>query len=127
MEKTGYDGFVAQILKGVITALCITLVSVLCFALILNLTSLGDGVIKPVNRFIKLAAVFCGACVTVKGGKGFLKGSIIGLSATVLSFLIFALIGGGFDFGWNIFIDVICGTISGGLSGAVAVNLPGRA
>ena len=125
MERTS-DGFLAQILKGVITALCITLVSVLCFALILNLTNLGDGVIKPVNQFIKLAAVFCGACVAVKGEKGFVKGLIIGLSATVLSFLIFALIGGGFNFGWGLLIDIVCGSISGGLSGAIAVNLPRR-
>ena len=98
----------------------------LVFALVLSLTDLGDGVIRPVNQFIKLAAVFCGVVISVKGEKGFLKGLAIGLAATVLSFLVFGLIGGGLSFGWAILIDLVCGAVMGGLSGAISVNLPGR-
>lgn len=64
--------------------------------------------------------------ISVKGEKGFLKGLAIGLAATVLSFLVFGLIGGGLSFGWAILIDLVCGAVMGGLSGAISVNLPGR-
>ena len=122
MEKINGETFLGQFIKGVITTVAITLVCVLLFALVLSLTDLGDGVIRPVNQFIKLVAVFCGVVISVKGEKGFLKG----LAATVLSFLIFGLIGGGLSFGWAILIDLVCGAIMGGLSGAISVNLPRR-
>ena len=86
MEKLNGETFLGQFIKGVITTVAITLVCVLVFALVLSLTDLGDGVIRPVNQFIKLAAVFCGVVISVKGEKGFLKGLAIGLAATVLSF-----------------------------------------
>lgn len=126
MEKLNGETFLGQFIKGVITTVAITLVCVLVFALVLSLTDLGDGVIRPVNQFIKLAAVFCGVVISVKGEKGFLKGLAVGLAATVLSFLVFGLIGGGLSFGWAILIDLVCGAVMGGLSGAISVNLPGR-
>ena len=108
MEKINCDSFLGQFIKGVITTVAVTLVCVLAFALVLSLTSLGDGVIRPVNQFIKLASIFCGVAMSVRGEKGFLKGLAIGFVATILSFLIFGLIGGGLSFGWTLLIDVVC-------------------
>lgn len=126
MEKISGESFWGQLIKGTITAVAITLVSVLAFALVLSLTDLGDEVIKPVNQFIKLLAIFCGCALSVRGEKGFLKGAAIGCFSTVFSFLIFGLIGGGLNFGWGVLIDLVCGAVMGALSGAITVNLPGR-
>lgn len=126
MEKINGESFLGQLVKGTITAVAVTLVSVLAFALVLSLTDLGDEVIKPVNQFIKLLSIFCGCALSVRGEKGFLKGMAIGFAATLFSFLIFGLIGGGLNFGWGVLIDFVCGAVMGALSGAITVNLPGR-
>ena len=52
------SGTVGQIVRGVVTAVLITLVGVLVFAFVLSVTDLSDSVIKPVNQFIKLLSVF---------------------------------------------------------------------
>ena len=70
---SGNDNFFIQVVKGVITALVITLLGVLIFAFVLSVTSLSNQVIKPVNQFIKLLAVFFGCFLSVKEGKGFAK------------------------------------------------------
>lgn len=121
MDDIRGQGFFGQFIKGVITAVAVTLIAVLAFAFVLSLTSLSDGVIKPVNQFIKLVSVFCGAAVAVKGDKGFLKGAAIGTASSVLTFFVFGLIGGGLSFGLNFFIDILCAAVMGGLSGAIAI------
>ncbi len=121
MDDIREQGFFGQFIKGVITAVAVTLIAVLAFALVLSLTSLSDGVIKPVNQFIKLASVFCGAAVAVKGDKGFLKGAAIGATSSLITFLVFGLIGGGLSFGLAFFIDIACAAVMGGLSGAIAI------
>ena len=125
-ENSIGDTFFGQILKGVITGLIISLAGVIIFAFVLSIASLSDVVIRPVNQFIKLLAVFGGCAFSVKREKGFLKGGIIGFFVTLLSFMIFGLIGGSLG-GFLVFlIDVLCGTIAGVLSGVISVNLPRR-
>ena len=121
MDGIRGQGFLGQFIKGVITAVAVTLIAVLAFALVLSLTNLSDGIIKPVNQFIKLASVFCGAAVAVKDDKGFPKGAAIGAASSVLTFLVFGLIGGGLSFGAGLFIDIACAAVMGGLSGAIAI------
>ena len=59
MEKIiGRESFWGQIVRGVVTALITTLISVLVFAFILSVTNLGDGVIKPINQIIKLISPY---------------------------------------------------------------------
>ena len=125
-ENSILNGFFGQIVKGLITGLAISLFGVLIFALVIDFASLGDGVIKPINQFIKLLAIFGGCAVAVKGEKGFLKGAIIGFSITAFSFLIFGLIAGSFGSFVVMLIDLACGTVMGLLSGAICVNLPNR-
>ena len=53
MKDDYKSGFLGQIILGTVVGLAITLAGVLIFALIIDAASLGDGVIKPVNQFIK--------------------------------------------------------------------------
>lgn len=125
-ENSIFESFVGQIVKGLITGLMISLGGVLIFALVLELATLSDAVIKPVNQFIKLLAIFGGCAFSVKGEKGFIKGAIIGLLITVFSFLIFGLVAGSFGSFPIAILDIVCGTVMGLLSGAISVNLPRR-
>ena len=118
------ESFFSQVVRGVVTAILITLIGVLVFSFVLSVTNLSDGIIKPVNQFIKLLSVFFGCFLSVRGEKGFLKGGLIGLISTLLTVLIFALLTGGINF-LSIIIDVICAIIMGAISGAITVNVKG--
>lgn len=115
-----------QILKGVITGLLISLGGVLAFALVIDLASLGDSVIRPVNQSIKLFAIFGGCAAFVKGERGYLKGAITGCLIVLFSFLIFGLIAGSLGDFRSAIIDIVCGTVMGLISGVISVNLPRR-
>ncbi|MBR2337414.1 MAG: TIGR04086 family membrane protein [Clostridia bacterium] len=113
------NGFLMQILKGVITALIITLISVLIFAFILNVCNLSDKVIKPVNQFIKLISILLSCFVSVKRERFLLKGGLIGFLSAILSALLFALIAGAVTSWLTVFIDVAFGLLMGALSGLI--------
>lgn len=112
-----------MILKGAFLMLIIALVGVLAFSVVVKIADLGASVIKPVNQFIKILAVFFGCFFSVKGNMGFLKGALCGVLGTVIIFLAFALIGGEISFGISFWIDVLLGAVAGAISGMVTVNV----
>ena len=87
------------------------------------MASLGTGVIKAVNQFIKILSVFLGVSVSVRGKMGLVKGIAVGVCSTVITYLLFALIGGEVSFGTVFFIDLLFGLIVGGISGVISVNV----
>ena len=86
--------FFMQVAKGVIFGVAFILAGVLLFAFIVEVASLSDKVIKPINQVIKLIAIFGGCAVAIRGEKGFLKGGIIGLAVTIISYVLFGIVGG---------------------------------
>ena len=88
------------ILKGVIVALCVSLVGILIFAFLLRFTSISDKIIAPVNQVIKGVSIFFGVFIGLKKHKemGLLNGLFIGLLFTILAFLVFSLLDGAFCF-----------------------------
>ncbi|MBQ3116521.1 MAG: TIGR04086 family membrane protein [Clostridia bacterium] len=119
-EKT--NGGLFLTIKGVGVSLITALIGILIFALVAKLATLNSGVIKAVNQFIKILAVFMGCLTATKGGRGLIKGIFVGAFFTVLIYLIFALIGGQSIFSANFFIDLIFGVIIGGISGIITVK-----
>ena len=123
MEKSNAFNFFSSIIKGVSTALIITLVGVLIFAGVVKIATLNSGVIKAVNQFIKILSVFLGCTFSLKESKGLIKGVIVGVFSTLITYLIFALVGGAVSFGLSFLLDLVMGLIVGGVSGVIAVNL----
>lgn len=125
MEETrsGKSNFIISVIKGTVIALTIVLLGILIFAGVIKLASLGEKVIKPVNQFIKVIAVFVGCFFSLKGSMGFLKGGLVGILTNVLCYLVFSLLGGSLNFGFSFFIDLIFCTSAGILSGIITVNL----
>lgn len=123
MEKSNAYNFFSSIIKGVSTALIITLVGVLIFAGVVKIATLNSGVIKAVNQFIKILSVFLGCTFSLKESKGLIKGVIVGVFSTLITYLIFALVGGAVSFGLSFLLDLVMGLIVGGVSGVIAVNL----
>ena len=114
--------FTREVIKGGGFALIVTLVSVIIFALVLDLFGVPEGVIKPINQVIKLISVFTGCLFAVRGEKGFLKGLIIGIIASISSALIFGLVSGAIS-PLGILIDAVCSAVMGMISGAITVNI----
>ncbi len=123
MEKTKNSNFILQIIKGVLLALIVALVAVFIFGFIVKLACLSGGVIKAVNQFIKVLAVFLGCFFFVKQDKGLIKGLLVGVLSAVLITLVFALISSGISFGLGFIIDIIFMGILGAISGIISVNI----
>ncbi len=119
--------FFMQVAKGVIFGVAFILAGVLLFAFIVEVASLSDKVIKPINQVIKLIAIFGGCAVAISGEKGFLKGGIIGLAVTIISYVLFGIIGGTFGSFAVILTDALCGMVMGVISGVISVNIPRKA
>lgn len=114
----------ANILKGALIAVSISLILILLFAVLIKLTNIPDVAISPVNQVIKIISIFfgCFLCLKKLPQKGLVTGSFVGMLYTVLAFLIFSLLGGTFSFNLTLFSDIIFATIIGGICGIMAVN-----
>ncbi len=121
MEKENSNGFC--VVKGVLLALATALFLTVVFANIISCTRWSNEVIYPVNQVIKTVSVAVGALFFVRGEKGWLKGALIGLFFTMLSYLAFSAIGGDFSLSWLIFVELLAGIFSGMLCGIIAVNI----
>ena len=123
MEKSEKSAFFGTIIKGASISVVFLTASILIFAGLITATGLSDAVIKPVNQFIKVISIFLGCFFSIKESKGFLKGLIIGLLFTVISYLLFALIGGNLSFGFPFVVDILFGGAVGLISGILTVSV----
>ena len=123
MENSVVKSFFMQVLKAVIISLSILLVGILLFSIVVKFALLNDGVIKAVNQFIKILAIFLGAFFSVKEGKGLLKGLTIGFTFSVISNLIFSIMGKEMFFSLSLLIDLGFNMLIGVISGIIAVNI----
>ena len=57
---------VISILKGSLTAVCVSLIGILIFAFLLKFTNISDSIISPVNQVIKGVSVFLGVFLGLK-------------------------------------------------------------
>ncbi len=123
MEKSKGGAFIKEIIKGVCTAVIVALLSVLIFAFIVKLACLGNSVIKAVNQFIKVIAIFLGCTFGIKNGLGLIKGMLIGGISCMITGLVFSLcqVGSGLNAGF--IIDLIFTAVIGGICGIIVVNV----
>ena len=116
------QGGFLSIMKGILVTVIVNLSFVLLFSLVIKISLLGVNVIKWVNQFLKIISVFVGVFFTVKESKGFIKGCAVGLFSSVITFLLFALIGGESASFLSFFLDTLFCLIIGGIVGIMAVN-----
>ena len=124
MDK-GVARWILDIVKTVVIAVLISMVSVLVFALIVKSVDVGEDVIGYVNIGIKILSVVIGCIVGFRRGSGYgwLKGLISGLLYVVVSFLVFSAISGEFSLADVSWLDLVTGAVVGLLSGVLTVNL----
>ena len=114
-----------SVAKGVMVAVCISLVLVLLFAFLLKFTNIPESTIKPVNQVIKGLSILIGVFVGLKRKKelGLVSGLLIGLIYTIAAFLVFSCLGGVFAFDLTLLTDLLFGAVMGAICGIICVNL----
>lgn len=123
MSTKSQSGFVSVALKGVLASVSFVLFGVLLFALSIKLFGFSSSVIKPVNQIIKVLSVFCGVMIGVRGNKGFIKGGAVGFLSMLLTYVVFAFMGGESIFGAGFVLDLVFGAAVGAISGIISVNV----
>ena len=111
-----------NVIKGVTVSTLVTLVCLLIFAVVIKISLLDDTVVKWVNQLLKIFSVFIGVFFCVKGKGGVIKGGMIGLFSTALTYLIFALISGQKVSATSFVVDCVFALIVGAIVGIMAVN-----
>ncbi len=113
--------------RGLLLSIGVTIGAVILFALVIGLTNPGDGVIRIVNQFIKLAAIFVGVRAIVPKGaeNGIRRGALLGLIYMGVGVLLYALLSQQKLTVMGYVIDVLMGVAVGGLSGMLLSSMKG--
>lgn len=113
-----------KILKGSLVSLALSLVLILIFAFFIKYVAVPEGAIKPINQIIKGISLLVGTFVALKKSNqmGLVSGLLIGLSYTILAFVVFSILDGNFEFSKTLVNDLLFGGIIGGICGVIAVN-----
>ncbi len=112
---------VKSIAKGVLCAVIVTLLFILGFALLVQLSGISNQVISPVMQVVKVICIFVAVAIAIKPvkSKGWLYGALVGLLYMVLSFLIFSMIDGQFSIDIGALSDLLFETLVGMVSAVI--------
>lgn len=124
MKKDKIKTSVLAVVKMLLLSLLFSLVFILILALVARWASLSSAVIIPINYGIKIVSVLLGAIIALgKKPMGMVNGAIGGLLYSVLSFLMFAGLDGGFNNATFSWYDPICLAAAGAIAGIIAVSI----
>ena len=114
---------VFQVIQGVAVALICSVFTAAIFALIMRVCPVNDVVVTVVTQVLKALSLAIGVLLFLRGEKGLIKGIVCGLLFSMLGYLTFSALGGGFSISWLILVELIVFSAVGGLLGVVAVNV----
>lgn len=119
------NNILSTLLKGVIPSIITTLLLILAFALIIRFFNISNSWIFPINQVIKFVSLTVGITIALRNtkSKGFITGLIIGVSYSIISYLLFSLLQMNFEFSFSNFYDIILTAFGGGLIGIIIVNV----
>lgn len=117
-------GYAFEIIKANIIALIVALLAVLLSALFIKLFNASDTAIPIINQIIKSVSIFVGCLISLrKPHNGWLRGMIAGFCFVWIAYVVFSLLDGNFKFDLSLLNDCVLGTVSGMISGIIAVNI----
>ena len=128
MQKELRSGACRSLLKGLLTAVGVTLPGMVLLAVLVVYADLPDGALTALNQILKLAAIFMGAYKAVgrSGTRGLALGGAVGLLYVALGYGICALWEEPVVTGGMLALEFLMGLALGGVSGALTANLPAR-
>lgn len=130
-KKTSLDNNIKEkrkfinLLKGSITAIVITLISLVIFSTVLANTNINENTIIPVIIAVTAISILIGSIISVSkiSKKGLLNGALVGLIYITIIYLLSSLVNGNFSFDFNSLIIIISAIIAGMFGGIIGVNL----
>lgn len=116
---------VLTLLKGLVTAILITLGGMLLFSALVVFFPISDTLLLVMNQILKILSIFFGvwAAVGLGGRRGFAMGAAIGLSYMVLGYGLYCLLDRSMSPAIQMVGEFVMGIIIGALSGAVIANI----
>ena len=114
-----------RILKGLGTALLVTVAGVAVFALLMQWIRPAEGMVRIVNQVLKLASVGAGVYVAVGRGceGGLIKGALVGLVYMAVGVGVYALLSGQGAPASAYLADLAMGVAGGGIVGMLLSNM----
>lgn len=114
-----------DVLKGSITAIVITLISLVIFSTVLANTNINENTIIPVIIAVTAISILIGSIISVSkiSKKGLLNGASVGLIYIAIIYLLSSMVNGNFSFDFNSLIIIISAIIAGMFGGIIGVNL----
>ena len=106
MEASVRKNTLLQSLKAGILSLVFSCIGVLLLALLAKLCNISDKALPIINQVLKVIAVALGTLLSVKEEKFLIKGLIGAGIFWLLSFALFAIMGGQFNI-WQILLDLV--------------------
>ena len=130
-KKTSLDNNIKEkskfinLLKGSITAIVITLISLVIFSTVLANTNINENTIIPVIIAVTAISILIGSIISVSkiSKKGLLNGALVGLIYITIIYLLSSLVNRNFSFDFNSLIIIISAIIAGMFGGIIGVNL----
>lgn len=98
MEASVRKYTLLQSLKAGVLSFVFSCIGVLVLALLAKLCGIGDKVLPIINQVLKVLAILIGTAISVKDEKFLLKAVMGAVIFWLLSFAVFAIMGGEFNF-----------------------------
>ena len=126
MQRETRGGACMALLKGLLSAVGLTVPGMALLAVLVVYANLTDGALTALNQVLKLAAIFAGAYQAVgRGGtRGLALGGAVGLMYIAMGYGICALWEEPVATGGMLALEFLMGLALGGVSGALTANLP---
>ena len=108
-EKSGVSREIVSILKSCLLGLVVTLIGTVILAVVLKFADIPTKLISYINDIIKALSIFFVVMMLKKSTdqKLLLRAVIAGVVYGVLSFVIFSILNGGFQFNVGILFDIV--------------------
>ncbi len=125
IRESEFSKNILRIVNGSITAIILTLILLLVFAMILTYTDIKENTINPVIIVITGISILVGSSVsTLKIKKnGLINGFLVGLIYIITIYLISSITRTGFKLNLYSIIMILVSTIMGMIGGIIGVNL----
>ena len=114
-----------RLVRGLLTAIGVTLACVLLFALLMQWLRPSDNVIRIVNQLIKLSAIFAGVWAMSRhpADKSLIQGALLGLIYMALGVGLYAVLSGQQLPLTAYLSDIAMGVAGGGIAGALVQGI----
>ena len=126
-EHEEYDRLnLILILKGLLASYIVTIPAFMVFALILANVDFPQRLVTPVVVIITVVSVLTAGAVSTRGvrSKGWLNGSIVGLTYMIILYLFSSVVYGNFAVDRNVLTMTVIGVLSGAIGGIMSINSP---